>query len=91
MRGFGGVVSFTVRRGRAAASRVVDGCELARIAPSLGGVETLIEQPAVMSFFELTAEELREIGIDPGLVRLSLGVEDAGDLWADLSRALDKA
>lgn len=69
----------------------MDGCELARIAPSLGGVETLIEQPAVMSFFELTAEELREIGIDPGLVRLSLGVEDAGDLWADLSRALDKA
>jgi cystathionine gamma-synthase len=91
MRGFGGVVSFIVRGGRAAASRVVDGCELARIAPSLGGVETLIEQPAIMSFFELSAEELAEIGIDPALVRLSLGVEDTEDVLADLSRALDGA
>jgi cystathionine gamma-synthase len=91
MRGFGGVVSFIVKGGRAPASRVVDGCELARIAPSLGGVETLIEQPAVMSFFELSPEQLREIGIDPGLIRLSLGVEDTDDLWADVSRALDGA
>jgi cystathionine gamma-synthase len=91
MRGFGGVVSFTVRGGRRAASRVVDGCELAWIAPSFGGVETLIEQPAIMSYFELSTEELREIGIDPGLIRLSLGVEDAEDVAADLLHALDRA
>jgi cystathionine gamma-synthase len=91
MGGFGGVISFTVKGGRAAASRVVDGCELARIAPSLGGVETLIEQPAIMSFFELSTGELEEIGIDPGLIRLSLGVEDAPDVLADLSRALERA
>jgi cystathionine gamma-synthase len=91
MRGFGGVVSFTVKGGREAASRVVDGCELARIAPSLGGVETLIEQPAIMSFFELSTVELQEIGIDPGLIRLSLGVEDAEDVLVDLLRALERA
>lgn len=91
MCGFGGVVSFTVKGGRAAASRVVDGCQLARIAPSLGGVETLIEQPAIMSFFELSPEELQEVGIDPGLIRLSLGIEDAEDVAADLFRALEKA
>jgi cystathionine gamma-synthase len=91
MRRFGGVVSFTVKGGRAAASRVVDACELARIAPSFGGTETLIEQPAVMSFFELSTEELQEVGIDPALIRLSLGVEDAGDVVADLFRALENA
>jgi cystathionine gamma-synthase len=91
MSGFGGVVSFIVKGGREAASRVVDGCELAWIAPSLGGVETLIEQPAVMSFFELTTEELDEVGIDPGLIRLSLGVEEPEDLSADLLGALDRA
>jgi cystathionine gamma-synthase len=91
MGGFGGVVSFTVEGGRAAASRVVDGCDLARIAPSLGGVETLIEQPAIMSFFELSTAELHEMGIDPGLIRLSLGVEDADDVLADLSGALERA
>jgi cystathionine gamma-synthase len=91
MHGFGGVVSFTVKGGRASASRVVDGCELARIAPSLGGVETLIEQPAIMSFFELSTAELQEMGIDPGLIRLSLGVEDTEDVLADLWRALERA
>lgn len=91
LRGFGGVVSFVVSGGREAASRVVDGCGLASIAASLGGVETLIEQPAVMSYFELTDEELCEAGIDPGLIRLSVGVEDAEDLAADLVQALDRA
>jgi cystathionine gamma-synthase len=57
------------------------------IAPSLGGVETLIEQPALMSFYELTTEERLAIGIQEGLVRLSIGVEDAGDLIADLAQA----
>lgn len=90
MRGGGGVVSFIVRGGRDAASRVVDGCKLARIAPSLGGVETLIEQPAIMSFFELSDEQLAEVGIDPALIRLSVGVEETEDLIADLTAALDR-
>jgi cystathionine gamma-synthase len=88
MRGAGGVVSFVVRGGRIAASRVVDHCRLARIAPSLGGVETLIEQPAIMSYSELSDEELEAVGIDPALVRLSVGIEEASDVLGDLSRAL---
>ena len=90
MRGFGGVVSFIVEGGRAAAAQVVDGCRLAKIAPSLGGVETLIEQPCLMSFSELSDEELERIGIHPALIRLSVGVEDSGDVMDDLMGALAK-
>ena len=57
MRGFGGVVSFEVAGDLDATSRVVDACRIPQIAPSLGGVESLIEQPALMSFYELTTEE----------------------------------
>jgi cystathionine gamma-synthase len=89
MRGCGGVVSFIVEGGRAAAAQVVDGCRLAKIAPSLGGVETLIEQPCLMSFSELSDEELAQVGIDPALIRLSVGVEDSADVLADLMRALE--
>jgi cystathionine gamma-synthase len=88
MRGFGGVVSFLVKGGGTAARRVVDGCKLARIAPSLGGVETLIEQPAIMSYFEMTPEERSAIGIEDGLVRLSIGIEEPRDILADLENAL---
>ena len=89
MAGGGGVVSFVVRGGRAAASRVVDRCKLAKIAPSLGGVETLIEQPAIMSYFELGDSELAEIGMDPGLIRLSVGIESPEDVLADILTALE--
>ncbi len=88
MSGFGGVVSFLVRGGLDEASRVVDACRLATIAPSLGGVETLIEQPALMSYYELTSEERKAIGIRENLIRLSVGIEDVDDLIADLSQAL---
>ncbi|HEY2409144.1 MAG TPA: aminotransferase class I/II-fold pyridoxal phosphate-dependent enzyme [Polyangiaceae bacterium] len=88
MQGAGGVVSFIVKGGRGAASRVVDAVRIPKIAASLGGVESLIEQPAIMSYSELSASELANIGIDPALVRLSLGVEDTADLLADLERAL---
>jgi cystathionine gamma-synthase len=91
MTGFGGVVSFTVRGGKDAASRVVDNCRIATIAPSLGGVETLIEQPAIMSYFELGPEQLAAVGIDPALIRLSVGVEDTEDLVADVLNALERA
>jgi cystathionine gamma-synthase len=67
---------------------MIDACRLATLAPSLGGVETLIEQPALMSFYELTTEERLAIGIRDNLIRLSLGIEDAEDLIADLDQAL---
>ena len=89
MKGFGGVVSFLLEGGLREASRFVDACKLATIAPSLGAVETLIEQPALMSYFELTTEEREAIGISDSLVRLSVGIEDAEDLIADLAQALD--
>jgi cystathionine gamma-synthase len=91
MRGGGGVVSFIVAGGRDAASRVVDGCRLATIAPSLGGVETLIEQPALMSFFELSAEQLEEVGIHPALIRLSVGIEETDDVVRDITSAMESA
>jgi cystathionine gamma-synthase len=88
MSGGGGVVSFVVRGGREAASRVVDACKLAQIAPSFGGPETLIEQPAIMSYFEASPEELDRLGISPALVRLAVGVEETSDLLRDLLDAL---
>jgi len=88
MRGFGGVVSFRIRGDARETSRVIDACKLATIAPSLGAAETLIEQPAYMSYFELTTEEREAIGIYDDLVRLSLGLEDAEDVIADLEQAL---
>jgi cystathionine gamma-synthase len=89
MRGFGGVVSFEVAGDLDAATRVVDGCRIPRIAPSLGGVESLIEQPALMSFYELTTEERLQVGIKDNLIRYSVGIEDAADLIADLRQSLD--
>ena len=91
MRGFGGVVSFEVKGDLDAASRVVDACRIPYIAASLGGVESLIEQPAIMSFYELTTEERLEIGIKDNLIRFAVGIEDAEDLIADLAQALDRA
>jgi cystathionine gamma-synthase len=88
MHGAGGVVSFVIRGGKGAASRFVDRIRIARIAPSFGGVETLIEQPAIMSYFELSDAELESVGIHPALIRLSIGIEDGPDLLADVERAL---
>lgn len=88
LRGGGGVVSFVVKGGRAAAGRTVDRFRLATIAPSLGGVETLVEQPAVMSYHELADDQLAEIGIEPGLIRLAVGVEETEDVVADALRAV---
>lgn len=87
-RGFGGMVSFLVRGDLERTSRFLDACSLATIGPSMGGVETLIEQPALMSFYELSSEQRQAIGIHDHLVRLSVGLEDAGELIADFDRAL---
>jgi len=91
MRGFGGVVSFEIAGDLDATSRVVDACRIPQIAPSLGGVESLIEQPALMSFYELTTEERLQVGIKDNLIRYSVGIEDAEDLIADLAAALERA
>jgi cystathionine gamma-synthase len=88
MTGFGGVVSFVLRADLDLTARALDACELATIAPSLGGVETLIEQPAIMSYYGLTSEERAALGIRDGLVRLAVGVEDADDIREDLERVL---
>ena len=81
-------MSFLVRGDLRATSRCLDLCQLFTIAPSLGGVESLIEQPALMSFYEMTTEQRRAVGIPDNLVRMSVGVEDVVDLREDLDRAL---
>jgi cystathionine gamma-synthase len=88
MRGFGGVVSFTVKGGLEAAGHLVDSVRLPLLAVSLGGVESLIEQPALMSYYELSDQERLKHGIPGNLVRLSLGIEDTHDLIRDLEQAI---
>jgi cystathionine gamma-synthase len=88
MRGFGGVVSFEFDGTLEETGRFVDRLQIATIAPSLGGVETLVEQPALMSYYDFTSEERAQIGISDSLVRLAVGIEDVDDLLGDLAQAL---
>ncbi len=88
MRGFGGVVSFEVDGDLEATSRFIDALRLPYIAPSLGGVESLVEQPAIISYYELTSEQRLAVGIRDNLVRYACGIEDADDITADLEQAL---
>lgn len=88
MSGFGGMVSIVLEGGLPAAERFYDGLQLMARAASLGGVETLVSLPVHTSHHGFTDEQLRAAGIDPGMVRISLGVEDAADLIADADSAL---
>jgi cystathionine gamma-synthase len=90
MRGFAGVVTFEIEGDLAAAVRFTDACRLPYIAPSLGGVESLVEMPVLMSYWDYPPEERRRYGITDTLVRLSCGIEDAADLIADLEQALGR-
>jgi len=90
MLGFGGVVSFEIDGSLDDTSRFIDALEIPIIAASLGGVESLIEQPALMSYYELSTEERLAVGIKDNLVRFALGVEDADDLIGDLTQALEE-
>lgn len=90
MSGFGGVVTFELDSDLQGTSRFVDACRIPRIAPSLGGVESLIEQPALMSYFELSTQEREAIGIRNNLVRYAVGIEDTSELIADVLAALDR-
>lgn len=88
MTGFGGVVSFEVAGDLQTTGDFIDRMTIPYIAPSLGGVESLIEQPALMSFYEKTTEERLALGIKDNLVRFAIGIEDADDLIDDLEQAL---
>ena len=89
MRGRGGMLAIAVRGGAAAAERFLAHLRIIEVAASLGGVESLASRPAATSHRHLTAGERARSGIDDGLVRLSLGIEDAPDLVRDISEALD--
>src|SRR6267154_6072822 len=89
MRGFGGMIAFDLGS-LDAARRLLNGVQLMALAESLGGVETLISHPATMTHASVPAERRAEIGITDGMVRISAGIEDIGDLQEDLSQALDR-
>ncbi|MDB4883306.1 MAG: metB [Gemmatimonadetes bacterium] len=87
--GFGGMVSFTLSGGLEAAAYVAQNLEHFTLAESLGGVESLIAHPATMTHSSMDPEARRVAGITDGMLRLSVGIEDARDLVGDLTRALD--
>lgn len=87
--GAGGVLSFELRGGAAAAERFLDRVRIPIVGPSLGGVETLVTRPVLTSHRDLTAAERARSGITDGLIRLSVGIEDPRDLVADLAAALE--
>jgi cystathionine beta-lyase/cystathionine gamma-synthase len=89
MSAFGGVLACVLHGGLAAAERFYDGLSLMTRAASLGGVETLVSLPVHTSHHGQTAEQLAAAGVDPGTVRISLGVEDFEDIREDSERALD--
>jgi cystathionine beta-lyase/cystathionine gamma-synthase len=88
MRGFGGMVTIEVRGGEAAARKLCESTRVFSLAESLGGVESLIGYPFLMSHAAFSPEEKRAKGIHEGVVRLSVGLEDADDLCDDLLQAL---
>jgi len=90
MLGFGGMISFVVKGGIEKARRVVGGTKIFALAESLGGVESLIEHPAVMTHASVPPENRAALGIVDGFIRLSVGVEGAEDLWDDLGTALSR-
>lgn len=91
MRGFGGMVSFELRAGLEAARRVVSATRIFALAESLGGVESLIEAPALMTHASIPRDLRLQRGLNDGLIRLSVGIEDAADLTEDLDQALASA
>ena len=91
MRGFGGLITFLMKDADwRAAANVVDAVEIPRIGPSLGGAESLIEQPLVMSYYKTSPEDRKRYGIQDNMIRMSCGLENTEDLIADLVQALDK-
>jgi cystathionine gamma-lyase len=88
MHGFGGIVTIEVKGGLKKARRMLERCHQFALAESLGGVESLIEHPAIMTHASVPAANRKRLGISDGLIRLSVGVEDVVDLRDELERAL---
>jgi cystathionine gamma-lyase len=91
MSGFGGMITFVIRGGLPSARKMLENVKLFSLAESLGGVESLIEHPAIMTHASVPEAARRKLGIDDGLIRLSVGIESRTDLLADLETALAKA
>lgn len=89
MRGFGSMMAFDLKGGLPAARRFSDRVKLFLLAASLGGLESLVILPIYSSHYNMTTEELRQAGVSPGTVRVSIGLEDREDLIADLKQALE--
>jgi cystathionine gamma-lyase len=89
MKGFGGMMTFDIKGGLDAARKFLQTVKIFACAESLGGVESLIEHPAIMTHASVPKESREKLGITDGLIRLSVGIEDAQDLIDDLSHALD--
>lgn len=91
MKGYGGLITFLIKDADwKQTARVIDAVQIPRIGPSLGGVESLIEQPLVMSYFNYSPEDRARFGIDDNMVRLACGIEDTQDLIDDLKQALEE-
>ena len=88
MKGFGGMMAFDMKGGLAAAQRFCDRTRVFLLAVSLGGAESLVVLPMYSSHYRMSVAELRAAGVEPGTVRVSIGLEDAGDLIEDLGQAL---
>ncbi len=90
MRGFGGVIIFDLATDLAGSVRFLEGCQLITLGESLGGVESLIEHPAIMTHASIPQDQREQIGITDSLVRLSVGVENVADLRRDLELAFER-
>ncbi|MBL4659973.1 MAG: PLP-dependent transferase [Alcanivoracaceae bacterium] len=88
MRGFGGIVTILIKGGEQASREMLEKCHIFALAESLGGIESLVNHPAIMTHASIPYEERQKIGIYDNLVRLSVGIEDYEDLKADLDYAL---
>lgn len=91
MHGFGGMMTFQIKGGLEAARKFLENVEVFALAESLGGVESLVEHPGIMTHASVPAENRKALGIDDAMIRLSVGVEYIDDLIRDLTQALEKA
>lgn len=90
MSGFGGMITFFVKGGFSASKKFLESVQVFSLAESLGGVESLIEHPAIMTHASVPPEQRKALGIDDSLIRLSVGIEDCDDLLGDLKQAFAK-
>lgn len=90
MTGFGGMITFFIKGGLPASKKFLESVQVFALAESLGGVESLIEHPAIMTHASVPADQRKKLGIDDSLIRLSVGIEDVEDILADLKQAFDQ-